>query len=201
MLHALGTLGIWLMILGGGTMVWLGFKQPRSRTTILLGIALLGGGLIVKANRAPAIPRGLNSRSAIIKKALRSSKLSYEPRMSEVLGFSDMTDDDQIQLMENPKTKRYVFNYDFKGQIIPVYVIYSRIDSKKERYNAYLIPVNDDKIENLLTDGVVADKQVKAKSYYGFSYQDLEQLMPEDAFNGSKYPEPKIVGKYVVTDK
>ncbi|WP_235803261.1 hypothetical protein, partial [Levilactobacillus namurensis] len=50
MLRALGTLGIWLVILGGGTMVWLGFKQPRSRTTILLGITLLGGGLIVKAN-------------------------------------------------------------------------------------------------------------------------------------------------------
>ena len=150
----------------------------------------------IRAHRN-AIPTGLTSRQAIIKRALVRSKLAYEPAIAEQLGYADMADTDQVEVMENPKTHRYVFNYKFNGSVIPVYAVYSRV--KDEQYNAYLIPVKDNKIYSLMTDDTVADKQINAKTYYGYSYEDLANEQPENAFNGEDHSDSTSSGNYVVT--
>ena len=196
MIHGLGTLIVWGIILVGIYVAWTGFEKPRNTTTIVTGVVILAVGMGIRAHRN-AIPTGLTSRQAIIKRALVRSKLAYEPAIAEQLGYADMADTDQVEVMENPKTHRYVFNYKFNGSVIPVYAVYSRV--KDEQYNAYLIPVKDNKIYSLMTDDTVADKQINAKTYYGYSYEDLANEQPENAFNGEDHSDSTSSGNYVVT--
>lgn len=198
----------------GGYMTWRGFAKPRQMTLIGIGvfIILVGVGTAsgtsvlssaISGSDTPAephkvshpLPKGLSDNSDVLVKGMEQSKLSYEPQVASSLG-EDMNDDDAIQVMENPKTKRYVFNYKFRGKIIPVYVIDAVTSG--DQYNTYLIPVKKSSIYSIMTDEDIADKQIKATDYYGFSYMDMVQLGVEDPFDGSEHPDQKTIGNYVV---
>lgn len=198
----------------GGYMTWRGFAKPRQMTLIGIGIFFILVGLgtasgtsdlssAISGSDTPTgprkvshpLPKGLSDNSDVLVKGMEQSKLSYEPQVASGLG-EDMNDDDAIQVMENPKTKRYVFNYKFRGKIIPVYVIDAVTSG--DQYNTYLIPVKKSSIYSIMTDEDIADKQIKATDYYGFSYMDMVQLGVEDPFDGSEHPDQKTIGNYVV---
>ncbi|WP_203642058.1 hypothetical protein [Levilactobacillus andaensis] len=191
---------IWCVILFGAFLIWAGIKKPRSIVSITIGIFVLlfGIGLLSpsKSGHTPhPLPAGMDNNSSVLAKGIRQSKLSYEPQVAAALG-EDMDDTSNIEVMKNPKTKRFVFNYKIQGKTIPVYAIYARV--KGDQFNAYLIPVKDNKIYSILIDGTTADKQINATTYYGFSYDDMIDMNIENPFDGSDHPDSKEVGDYLV---
>jgi len=201
----------------GAYVTWRGIAKPRQVTLIGIGIfvILVGVGTAsgtsvlssaISGSEIPTtpvkphkvshpLPKGVSTHAEVIEAGMEQSMMSYESTIAS--GFDrDMDDEDAIQVMENPKTKRYVFNYTFKGKVIPVYAIYARI--KGEKFKVYLIPVKHNKIESILTKADVADKQINADTYYGYSYNDLDEMDVDDPFASGDHPEPKVDGDYFV---
>ena len=184
-------------------MMLIALIKPISKPLILLGILslLIGGGIIYhRSNGSPwlptVIPTGLTNGNDVIKYALVHSDLIDTYNVANQSG-DDLNDLSNIQVMINPQTKHYVFNYHFKGKQIPVYAIYNKINSLngKTIYDAYLIPIH--KISNIMyleTSGSTADNQVKATKYTGYTYNDLNNLFPNDGWMDSEHPDSSLHG-------
>lgn len=172
-------------------MILVALVKPISKLLIFLGIfSLLISGSIVyhRHTGSPwlptAIPTGLTNGNNVIKYALIHSDLIDTYNVANRLD-DNLNDISNIQLMVNPQTKHYVFNYHFRGKQIPVYAIYNKINSfnGKTIYDAYLIPVH--KISNIMyleTSGSIADSQIKATKYTGYTYNNLKNLYPSDGW-------------------
>lgn len=63
---------------------------------------------------------------------------SLNEESSELFG-TDADDTDNFQLLQNEKTKRYVFRYSFHGESIPSYVIAT--DLNNGDYLLEIVPV------------------------------------------------------------
>ncbi|KRO03371.1 hypothetical protein IV54_GL000277 [Levilactobacillus paucivorans] len=185
-----------MTLIGIGVFIILGGVGTASGTSVLSSAISSSDTLAAPRKVSHPLPKGLSDNSDVLVKGMEQSELSYEPSVASRLG-EDMNDDDAIQVMENPKTKRYVFNYKFHGKVLPVYVIDARISGDK--YNTYLIPVKDNKIYSLMTAESVADKQIHATEYYGFSYMDMVQLHVADPYDGSVHPDQRSIGNYLVS--
>jgi len=194
MVHILISILVVISFVVGGLGILFSKKVDGSydRFFLIVGCLSLFLGLGIVYHRASGqhpffsdtLPKGVESSDKVIKLALERSKLSYSPSIAERFG-EDLYNKHQVQVMINPKTERYVFNYRFKGERIPVYAIYEKVN---ETYNAYLIPVkSNSKIDSLLVDGSVADKQIDAREYKGYSYLALLSLDSDDSFNGQDH--------------
>lgn len=210
MIHLVITVLMWFSLGLSVYLIYLLFRGKAGLVGAIMAILLLGFGAGTYYHRAygshpifaTPLPKGVKNSDKVVELALKRSKLSYQPSIAETLG-ENMDNGHQIQVMINPKTKRYVFNYKFKGKTIPVYAVYEKITPLQGSsfYDAFLIPVKKSKIDSLLTNGHVADKQIKAKEYQGYSYSDLELLMPDDSFDGQSHPNQKSYKQYEVTYK
>jgi len=141
------------------------------------------------------LPKGVSSPESVVSKAVKSSNLTNELLVSKDFG-DDTGETDQVRVMENSKTHRYVFNYKIKNKTIPVYAVYCRV--KGNQFNAFLIPVKHNNIYNIETDGYVVDKQIKADNYYGYSSDEVEEMNISTSFVGSRH-DTKSVGDYIIT--
>lgn len=201
MVHILISILIVISFVVGGLGILFSKKVDGSydRFFLIVGCLSLFLGLGIVYHRASGqhpffsdtLPKGVGSSDKVIKLALERSKLSYSPSIAERFG-EDVYNNNQVQVMINPKTKRYVFNYRFKGERIPVYAVYDKVN---EAYDAYLIPVkSNSKIDSLLVDGAVADKQINAREYKGYSYSALLSLDSDDFFNGQDHRQVSYKG-------
>ena len=203
MIHFIITIGIWLFIIIGIFMILIALIKPISKLLIFLGILslLVSGGIVYHRHTGSpwlpvTIPIGLIHKNDVIKYALIHSDLIDTCDVANRLG-DDLNDPSNIQLMINPQTKHYVFNYHFRGKQIPVYAVYNKINSfdGKTIYNAYLIPVHKtNNIMYLETSGQTADSQIKATKYTGYTYNKLKNLYPSDGWIDSEHSDSSLHG-------
>lgn len=143
--------------------------------------------LIVKAN---ALPKGYSNSNDVIEYCMRRNKfLNSMQKMAQghrnienyygAYGFFDEedADDDQWQLLQNKKTKRYVFKYSYDGESIPSYVVASRVSNGT--YQLMITPVKKNHIAGIFKEEVdqdYVDKHFPAEKYVGYSNDDFEDM-------------------------
>lgn len=90
---------------------------------------------------------------------------------------TDVDDTDHFQLLQNEKTKRYVFRYSFHGESIPSYVIAT--DLNNGDYFLEIVPVKKNHIASISKYDVsesYVDKYFPSEKYVGYSIDDLEDM-------------------------
>lgn len=143
--------------------------------------------LIVKAN---ALPKGYSNYNDVMEYCMKRNRFLNEmQKMSQgnrnwadsygAYGFFDEenADDDQWQLLENKKTKRYVFKYSYDGESIPSYVVASK--PQNGYCWLFITPVKKNHIAGIFKERVdqdYVDKHFPADEYIGYSNDDLEDM-------------------------
>lgn len=155
-----------------------GFWKKKSFWGLIVVIAI--GVLVIKIH---ALPKGYSDPTDVIKYCMRRDtglnmfqNASLNEEASELFGTDD-DDTDRFQLLQNEKTKRYVFGYSFHGESIPSYVIAT--DLNNGDYALEIVPVKKNHIASIYKEDVsesYVDKYFPSEKYVGYSIDDLEDM-------------------------
>lgn len=155
-----------------------GFWKKKSFWGLIVVIAI--GVLVIKSH---ALPKGYSDPTDVIEYCMRRDTLlnmtqnaSLNEESSELFGTDD-DDTDHFQLLQNEKTKRYVFRYSFHGESIPSYVIAT--DLNNGDYFLEIVPVKKNHIASISKYDVsesYVDKYFPSEKYVGYSIDDLEDM-------------------------
>lgn len=154
------------------------FWKKKSFWGLIVVIAI--GVLVIKSH---ALPKGYSNPTDVIEYCMRRDNLlntiqnaSLNEEISEVFG-TDNDDTDHIQLLQNEKTKRYVFRYSFHGESIPSYVVAMELNNGD--YALDIVPVRKNHIAAIHKTDVsenYVDKYFPSEKYVGYSNNDLEDM-------------------------
>lgn len=162
------------------------FWKKKSFWGLIVVIAIIV--LIVRAN---ALPKGYSDPNDVMEYSLsRNELLNAMQDISQGsrdlddayggYGVFDSNNDntDQWQLLENKKTKRYVFKYSYDGDNIPSYVVVTKPNDDETR-ELMITPVKKGHVAGIFKDEVsedYIDKHFPADKYVGYSNDDLEDM-------------------------
>ena len=159
--------------------------------------------LIVKAN---VLPKGYSNCNDVMEYCMKRSFMlnsfqntrSIGGELADAFGYDN--DDENFMLLENKKTKRYVFRYSYDGEYIPSYVIASK--GPDDKYIIDIIPVKKGHIASISKYDVseeYMDKHFPSDEYVGYSNNDIYDMNTSLDKNVSK---PNTSGKtWVSYDK
>lgn len=183
----------------------------RYRYLIIVLVFVIFVAIKIYNNR---LPKGLSDPNSVMNYCLkRSPELNNEQNWSDqtaawgpMLGNGDVSgtvsDRSMCQLLENKRTHRYVFNFKYKDQNIPCYVVLNGMneDNYHTMYFVYLIPVKKQHIASFwlsetskkhnIRKGYI-DKYFPNDGYEGFSMDDLAD---KDISLDSSITKPKTTG-------
>lgn len=162
------------------------FWKKKSFWGLIVVIAI--GVLIVRAN---TLPKGYSNPNDVMEYSLKRNVFLNDMQglaqgsrnFDNAYGGygifdSDNDDDDHWQLLENKKTKRYVFKYSYDGDNIPSYVVLGQ-KYTNGTYQVIITPVKKGHIAGIFKDEVsqdYIDKHFPAEKYVGYSNDDLEDM-------------------------
>lgn len=153
------------------------FWKKKSFWGLIVVIAI--GVLVIKSH---ALPKGYSDPTDVIEYCMRRDMIlntlqnaSLDEEASELFGTDD--DDTSFQLLQNEKTKRYVFRYSFHGKSIPSYVIATGPNNGD--YELNIVPVKKNHIASIFKPDVsesYVDKHFPSEKYVGYSIDDFEDM-------------------------
>ena len=177
------------------------FWKKKSFWGLIVVIAI--GVLVIKSH---ALPKGYSDPTDVIEYCMRRDTVlnmdqnaSLNEELSEFFGTDD-DDTDHFQLLQNEKTKRYVFRYSFHGESIPSYVIAT--DLNNGNYALEIVPVKKNHIASISKPDVsesYVDKYFPSEKYVGYSIDDLEDM--DVKLDKHLYPGPENDKILVLYDK
>ncbi|GHP14460.1 hypothetical protein YK48G_18850 [Lentilactobacillus fungorum] len=131
----------------------------------------------------PDLPQGLSTPYASDETPVGTTAEITQTYERETGGEDDSDEEDGVEIIQNPQTKRYVFNYKFRGQYLPVYVVYAR-NSPNTTYLVYLVPVGGKTKYQCLTTfhPSLVEDQLSFSRYVGFTQQesiDVSDFQPK----------------------
>ncbi|MGJ3707184.1 hypothetical protein ACLOB2_11530 [Levilactobacillus brevis] len=212
MVHILITILIVISFVVGGLGILFSKQVDGSydRFFLIVGGLFLCLGLGIIYHRASGqhpifsdtIPSGYKYSDDVARRALHDSGLAVIFKMEEEYPSSWEYDSRAVQVMVNPKTKRYVFNYKVYDKVIPCYVVFQQIGNDTSHadsdYTAYLIPESKkSSIYYIWADEGTVDRQIKATHYEGYSYNDLADICPSHLFNQNDSKKVSYHGYYI----
>lgn len=154
------------------------FWKKKSFWGLIVVIAI--GVVVIKSH---ALPKGYSDPTDVIEYCMRRDEslnmfqnASLNEEASELFGIDD-DDTDHFQLLQNEKTKRYVFRYSFHGKSIPSYVIAT--EHNNGDYALEIVPVKKNHIASISKTDVsesYVDKYFPSEKYVGYNIDDLEDM-------------------------
>lgn len=156
-------------------------KQPQEfwKKKSFLGI-VVAIALVVLVIRANILPKGYSNPNDVMEYCMRRNVMlnqfqklgDYRDEFADAFG-TDNEDTDYHMLLQNKKTKRYVFKYSYDGESIPSYVVASKGHGV---YSLNITPVKKSYIASIYKYDVTQeymDKHFPSDSYVGYSNDDI----------------------------
>lgn len=151
-------------------------KKPFWIAVVILAVVFL----IVKGT---ALPKGYSNPNDVIEYCMKrnillndmENKTALNSEIADVFGIDN--DEPTHELLQNKKTKRYVFRYSYNGESIPSYVMATEVNDGT--YNLDITPVKKSHIASISKYDVsqdYIDKHFPYDKYIGYSNNDLSNM-------------------------
>lgn len=156
-------------------------KEIWEKKTFWIAVVILA--IMVLIVKETALPKGYSNPSDVMEYCMKRDILlnGFEGKQ-ELLNeaadaFGTDNDEDNFELLQNKKTKRYVFRYSYNGESIPSYVVAS--EANDGTYTVEIIPVKKSHIASIFKYDLsqdYMDKHFPSDKYIGYSINDYADM-------------------------
>lgn len=156
-------------------------------------IAVVVLAIMVLIVKETALPKGYSNPSDVMEYCMKRDILlndmegrqELSNEVADVFGVDN--DEERHELLQNKKTKRYVFRYSYNGESIPSYVVAE--EANDGTYSADIIPAKKSHIASIFKYDLsqdYMDRHFPSDKYIGYSnndYTDMDVKLDDNISN------------------